>query len=368
MKIIKKIGLSKLFLWQEAERIQTWPEAFASLEPGQSYTRRDLAEKIFGLVYKSSEISEPIRKDVMNNCFGFSPVSHEKIVIHGINAFKETGSDRFKPAQEALDIGKSFAKGNEELWTIPLASLIAKFEVRTRLMLYLLGKGGWKIAFENPEFFAYPSVRARLICEDEVIEPFKLGGKGFNRLLHQYRHAALGSFWSRKLINAGYEIADDFVFEAVRQGQPSTNKLNSSIKGSLFLMKYLGILETNGHEWKLCNQKALQILGKTIAEEFLDISEEPLVQDTPLLILKKLTAQSQDSEGFVIVSRLAGSWAAQTGIGSHNAAESFDHFIREQIYKDVIRITSRHQGQPRHGRGLFGDDNARKLKIEFPEA
>jgi len=70
MKIIKKIGLAKLFLWQEAERIQTRPEVFANLEQGRTYTRRELAEKVFGLFYKSGDGGEPIPKDVMNNCYG----------------------------------------------------------------------------------------------------------------------------------------------------------------------------------------------------------------------------------------------------------------------------------------------------------
>lgn len=50
MKTVKKIGLAKLSLWNETERIQTYPEAFAKLEKGRIYTRRELAEKVSGLI------------------------------------------------------------------------------------------------------------------------------------------------------------------------------------------------------------------------------------------------------------------------------------------------------------------------------
>ncbi len=114
MKIIKKIGLAKLFLWQEAERIQTWPEAFANLEQGRTYTRKELAEKVFRLFYKAPESKRLVRGDQMNNCFGFRPVSDDKAVIHGVNVIRETNRDRYRPSQDALTIGKAWLKGETE--------------------------------------------------------------------------------------------------------------------------------------------------------------------------------------------------------------------------------------------------------------
>ncbi len=245
-----------------------------------------------------------------------------------------------------------------------MARQIARFEVRTRLMLYLLGKEGFHLIFKTSEFFALPPIQAKLIRDNEVIEPFSNNGIAFNNLLQKYSGVALGSFWKQELKEAGYAIADDFIFEGIRSGTPSANWLHSNIKGSLFLMKYLGVLENDGDGWGLHSGNTLEILGETIAREFTDISK--IRQDaTPLLILKKLIAQMQDNEGFVIVSRLAQAWAARTGVPSHSASETVDRFIREQTYKDSIRISARHQGPPRHGRGLCGDDSARKIKIEF---
>ena len=45
--------------------------------------------------------------------------------------------------------------------------------------------------------------------------------------------------------------------------------------------------------------------------------------------------------------------------------EALDKFAREAMYDDRLVIESYHTGQPRMGRGLFGDSNCRRLKIEF---
>jgi hypothetical protein len=42
--------------------------------------------------------------------------------------------------------------------------------------------------------------------------------------------------------------------------------------------------------------------------------------------------------------------------------------MRHQIYQGRVRILETHAGQPRLGRGLFGDDMARKIRFDLIEA
>ena len=363
MMTIEQIGLAKLFLWNEAERIQTWPEAFGNLEEGREYSRRELAEEVFGLVYRSPKDGRPIRGDLMGNCFGFAKVSEEKVVIHGVNAFRITGRDRYLPNREAIEIGEAYKKGDEDRWTVPLARQIARFEVRTRLMLYLLGKGGGCLTFETPEFFALPTVRAKLVRDGETVALFENNCAEFNNLLREHRAAALGPWWERELGDADCRVSPDFRYTGMLKGLPSTNNLNSNIKGGLFLMKYLGVLESRMDGWTVCNEKALVILGEEIARDF--VETETAGGDSSLANLKQLVSRMRDNDGFVIASRLAKSWAAQNGVSANDAEEAFDRFMREQTWNGAVRITARHRGQPRHGRGLFGDDGARKIRIEI---
>lgn len=382
MKSLKKIGLAKLFLWSEAERIQAYPEAFANLDGSRLYTGHELAIEVFGLVEKREGGSTqrnpkgsapgPLktglyhREDPLKNCFGLDPLSDGKVVIRGINCLRKAGKDRFKATEEALAIGQGYKIGkDQDAWAVPLARQIARFEVRTRLFLDLLGREGCCLTFPAQDLFALPSVKARLIRGDESLAPFENQGEEFNRLLQKHRQVALGPWWRGELEHAGYQIDEAFRFEGIQGGPPPTNKLNSNIKASLFLMKYLGVLESRKGGWMVCPERAIEVLGEAIANDFIEAKGMTMQGHSPLSILKSLAGEIRDEGGFVIVSRLARSWASRNGVSSQKAQEAFDQFMREQIYEGTVRIAARHEGQPRHGRGLFGEERMRKIKLEF---
>jgi hypothetical protein len=53
---IARLGLTKLFLWSEAERFQTYPQAMARLVPGRTYTRRQVAGQLMQLAYEQGKV------------------------------------------------------------------------------------------------------------------------------------------------------------------------------------------------------------------------------------------------------------------------------------------------------------------------
>lgn len=200
--------------------------------------------------------------------------------------------------------------------------------------------------------------------EGKTIQIFGNNGINFNKLLQEHRHISLGPWWKAEIESFGFAIHEDFIFEGIREGPPATNYINSNIKPSLFLMKYLGLIVLKSGGWGLSDKDAERILGAGIAEGFID-SNQPFPQRPPLEILMEAAMALQDDEGYIIVSRLARDWAVGMHIPAYNAAQEFDEFIRKQLYEENIKILARHQGQPRHGRGLFGDDKARKVKLSL---
>ena len=365
IKILRKVGLSKLFLWTEAERIQTYPEAFVRLEERRRYSKKQLATDVFELVYSQHDKSRPVRGDLIRNMFGVEKVSDEKVVIRGINLLSKTEDKYYLATDEANDIGKSYQTDKDgDRWAILLASQIARYEVRTRLVLHLLGTGGWSMVFPSSDFFAHPSSKALLIREGEIISIFANKSEAFNHLLQEHRQVALGPWWQAKIEHLGFESDDDFEFEGVKEGPPSTNDLNTNIKSGLFLMKYLGIIVPNGEGWRLSGEQAIKIFGNAIATDFTDI-ELSTSERSSLIVLKEKALELQDHEGFVVFSHLARDWAVQMHIPTYSAAYELDEFMREQMYIGKIKILERNQGQPRHGRGLFGEDRSRKIKLSF---
>lgn len=362
---LRKIGLAKLFLWSEAERIQTYPEAFVNLTSDRTYTKQTLATDVFDLVYAQHNNSRPIRGDQINNLFGMYQKSEEKLVIRGINLFKGINGGVYEATDEALKIGRAYkANKNNDIWAVLLAHQIAKYEVRTRFILYLIGAGGWKMEFPDTEFFSNPSVNTVLEKEGETIQIFGENGITFNQVLLEHRHVALGPWWKAEIESFGFIIHDDFIFEGIREGPPATNYINSNIKPGLFLMKYLGLIVQKSGGWVLSGKDAERTLGAAIAENFIDTNQS-FPQRPPLEILIEAATALQDDEGYVIIGRLAREWAVGMHIPAYNAAQELDEFIRKQLYEESVKILARHQGQPRHGRGLFGDDQARKVKFSF---
>lgn len=364
-KRLKEIGLAKLFLWSEAERIQTYPEAFSNLIPNHKYSKRTLASDVFNLIYAQHDKSRPVRSDQIRNLFGMEQVSNEKVVLRGINFIQHVEGNFYQASNEALEIGRVYRDDKEsDKWAILLANQIAKYEVRTRLLLYLIGLGGYHMVFSKSDFFTYPSSKTIINNDYNSIPLFEDKSTAFNLLLQEHRHVALGPWWIAEIERFGYEIEESFVFEGVREGPPATNYLNSYIKSSMYLMKYLGIIVQEGNGWCLSAENSVKRLGIPLAEDFVDVYKS-FPRRAPIEVLQEIVEEHKDDHGFIIVNHLAHDWATRQDIPAYNSAQEFDEFIRKLLYEDKIKILARHQGQPRHGRGLFGDDQARKIKLVF---
>lgn len=364
-RAINRIGLNKLFLWMEAERLESYPEAFSKLHASQKYTKEMLIESVYGLIYNEKAVSnQPVRSDFMRNLFGLEIAGPEKVSIRGINALREIEPKIFTPTPMALEIGQAYQLRDEPGWLQGLAKMIARYEVRTRLMLYLLGKGECRLVFPNEAFFGFQSNRATLFQSDKRDSLFAEGAKAFNALLQEHRTVALGRWWADVIHAEGLEIAPEFVFEGLRDPTPPTNKLNSRLKISLFLMKYLGIIQNQGGEWTVSPIRMLEVLDSEIAQDFISVDE--ISQSlAPVEWIKTWQSAAQDEAGFIVVNALVRKWAEYKNISLPQAESELDGWMREQSYQGSVRIIAMHPGQPRLGRGLYGDDGARKIKFEI---
>lgn len=347
----------------EAERLESYPEAFAKLQANRTYTKKALVRDVFGLIFKDETPTYAVRSDFLRNLFGLELVSSTKVAIYGINALRETETDIFTPTTIAIEIGQAYDKRDEYTWLRSLAKMIARYEVRTRLMLYLLGKGGYHLVFPNGEFFGYRSSSAEILGTEGKVALFSDVDHGFNEMLQTHRWNALGPWWTEEIRAGGLEIAHDFVFAGLRDLKPSTAKLNSRIKISLFLMKYLGILESQASEWLVNPIRATDILGEEIAQDFVKIEFD----HSPIRLLHDWQGALQDELGFVVVANLVQRWAEFKSLPISQAESEFDTWMRQQIYDGRVHILDTHAGQPRLGRGLYGDDTTRKIRFEIVE-
>lgn len=360
--IIKRIGVAKLLLWMEAERIESYPEAFSKLIPDAVYTKKTLAADALGLISKES--GKFVRGDFLYNLFGLEIASEEKILIRGINALQEVSPNLYKPSARAIAIGQAYAQKDTTSWLHGFTKMVACYEIRTRLLLYLLGKGGGILSFPGGEFFGSRSSHAILSGIGSDIALFADNYKQFNQLLQECRWVALGSWWESEIRKCDLQIDQNFCFVGLREITPPTNWLNTRLKISLFLMKHLGILESRAGGWAVNPVQATTILGEEIAQDFVEVEFDR----TPLQRLQEWQTTLKDEVGFVIVADLVERWKEYQILSTAQAEVEFDAWMRQQVYHGRVRIQETHAGQPRLGRGLFGDDTARKIRFEVTEA
>jgi len=375
---IARLGLNKLFLWSEAERFQTYPQAMARLTSGQMYSRRQVAEELMQLAYERGK-DNPLRKSQIYNLFGFVQTGQDKLLIKGINLFRrvtphgvhnvsgmgvwERAGDEWAPTKAALRMGEAYREAPGDVrWQRLLAEQLARYEPRTRVLLYLLSHGH-ALCFEPPGYFAGSTQRAQLVGRNS----YALFGErcaAFNHLLFDYVEVAVGPWWRAEFEAAGFNLADEITIEGAKRRPPSTNSVNSALKTSLYVFYELGVLVGDGDAWTIdadvfARNLSFELSRDLLGEEYimpLDLSDE-------WVRLAYMVNELAGERGFIVASEAADRWGELTDLLPSERVIAFDALVRRGIFEGRVEVLDRHLGQPRMGRGLFGDDNMRLIRL-----
>jgi hypothetical protein len=374
---ITRLGLIKLFLWSEAERFQTYPQAIARLTPGRTYTRQQIGTELFGLVYDGDR--KPRRENLLSNLFGVLQTGQDKLLLRGINLFRritpngshrvsgmtvwERASDEWVPTKSALQLGEAYRQSPDGLrWKQLLAEQLARYEPRTRVLLHLLSHGH-ALRFESPDYFGSHTQRAQLVGEN-IYALFGEKGTAFNHLLFDHVEVAIGPWWREEIEAAGFELVEDYKLEGAMNRPPSTNHINSALKIALYVFYALDILVEDDGLWFIDADALAQHLSPETAGELLgEAYVQPLDLSDEWVRLAYVVGELADEQGFVVASEAAERWGDLTDLPPGERAMAFDALIRRGIFEERVEVLDRHLGQPRLGRGLLDDDNMRLVKL-----
>lgn len=376
MTTIKRLGLTKLFLWMEVERYQTYPAAMTRLTRDRTYTRRQIAEELFGLSYGQNR--KPQRENLLTNAFGMLQTANDKVLIRGINLFEritpngwqvvsgmkvwERDSDEWLPTRQAEELGGTYDNDSAGTrWRKLLAEQIARYEPRSRVLLHLLCKGSG-LLFESANFFGGDAQRTRLLGQTTRLI-FNQKGAAFDGLLQENKQIAIGPWWWREIERAGFALDDDFRLEGAMSRPPSTNHIAYALKTALYVFKELGILEAREGVWRVNPTVLGQCLSSEVTRDL--VGEQYVAPDLSdewkqlAHVVRTLT----DSQGYVIAAEAAEHWGQLADLPAAQCLEAFDRLIRRGIFEERVQILDRHPGQPRMGRGLFDDDDMRMVRL-----
>jgi len=357
-----RVALPKLFLWSEAARIQEYPEAASRAEPGRVYSRTDLERVVFDIAPTMEfKGGAPRGKgtDGVVNTYGLER-GGSRYRINGINLFAlvDTG---LRATSEGVELGKAFREAKADVeWTRILARQLLRREPRTRLVIGLC-LAGWQLGVD-----ALSEIPTGILSltspQGETLEVAQRNCEGFNTLLQDNAELALGPLWRNDLDALGE--SGPVAWEGVQGGAPSTNDLPTALKKALTVFFHLRVFGGGPSVW------GLDAGGLADALSMQELTELGFEGAAPVQLsddhaFARALRDCVDIDGFLIVSRLAERFGTLLCVPEEDRAAVLDSYVRTAMYHDRLRVLDRHPGQPRMGRGLFGEPGARRVRVEF---
>ena len=357
-----RIALPKLFLWSEAARIQEYPEAASRALPGRVYARAELEHDVFDIAATMAfKGGAPRGKgtDGVINTYGLER-SGTRYRINGINLFERAGKGH-RVTREGVELGNAFRDATIDIdWARVLARQLLRREPRTRLVIGLC-LAGWQLGVEARSDI--PTGAVSLSSPDgDTLEVGQRNCEGFNALLRDNAELALGPLWRGDLTALG--VAGPVAWEGVQGNTPSTNDLPTALKKALAVFFHIRAFDGGPSVWGMDAAGLADALTmQNLAELGFD-GAAPVQLDDDDAFARALR-DCCDAEGFLIVSQLAERFGELLDVPAEDRSTVLDRYIRAAMYHDELRVLNRHPGQPRMGRGLFGESSARRLRVEF---
>lgn len=311
------IRLKKSFSWQST--YHKYPFYLAEADPHRDYT----SDEVYTVVFRTRTGPTPKTKhDWVSAVFGIEVDKHEReVAVDGIGLVERVDDDCYRLTEAAMELGRSYARDpGGASWRLTFAEILAKFDVRTRVVLYHVGILGCGLYFPDDSTssgFGKVMSRAQLVSRGETI-PFLAevpkteqspGGrtKVFNELLDRYRLEALGPFLTQKVETKGLDLSAGIEYQGGRDilrahPEPSTNDLNVYLKQSLSLFVDIGVLSYDPARlaWGVDYHRANEIfLPEVAADLFTDRRDNLFLE-----VLRKAYMAVADQEGLAQVALL----------------------------------------------------------------
>jgi len=357
-----RVALPKLFLWGETGRIQEYPEAASRAEPGRVYSRPELEREVFDIASTLEfKGGAPRGKgtDGIINTYGLER-SGSRYRINGINLFEhvETG---LRITSEGIELGRAFRAGDsDEEWPRVLACQLLRREPRARLVIGLCLRG-WELGVKVTA--GVPSGSLSLSApQGEVLAVVQRNCEEFNTLLNENAELALGPYWRADLHSLGESGA--VAWEGVQGGTPSTNDLPTALKKALAVFFHICAFDGGPTTWGMDAGGLADALGIDDLAQ-LGFQGAVPVRLTDDEAFSRALQECVGSDDFIIVSQLADRFGELLGAPVEDRPAVLDSYARTAMYHDQLRVLDRHPGQPRMGRGLFGEPSARRMRVEF---
>ncbi|MBE6082845.1 MAG: hypothetical protein E7205_09195 [Tissierellaceae bacterium] len=339
--------------WNDFSSIERWPEILINLpEKMESKSKYDIAKNY--LSYPTDDRGRVLRSDEFYGLFG-AEIKQEKIIISGCNLIQLNDEGYFL-SEEALKLRVCYER--DEGWEKELAKQLLKYSIRVRAVIIGILNGG---GIQFPRKFLYKNREAYIDMKENrffLLNP-TIAVTNLNDFLKNYGKESLGPYW-KDILNIDNE--EDIEILGTTKDYPSLSDIGTYLKIPLTLFEYLGWFIDKGEGKYQINK---ELLKKDIGS---DIYESLIIEDflNDVDILKDLINQYQDVRGLFPIEQVGEALKLMIAPEvNENSGKWIDRYFLEGAEKGKFRIVDYEQGQPRHGRGLLGDNKKQLIKIEF---
>lgn len=350
------VSLTRLILWSDPIRIQSWPALISKVPSNVSLT----SLTNFGRLFITDRMIDPkhsAAEMISRNLPGIEKLG-ERIVLKGVGLLERQGK-KYRLSNDGKRIAEAYLSDPQGMdWVKLFATLLLTKEPRTRILIKMLSTPGSSLQFDRNGWFAGSTQKAKIQYPDGTfIAPF-LSKDGteiptIRNPLSASAWWALGEWRNHRLISG----ASDCEFKGKINEKFSLNGIGTALRSSCEVFAHLGILRQAGDSCWLDHVKAFEFLGAELANDFGWISNNEPPVDVLALIKKVIGALRSDTD-YVVASELR---AALHKRGVKNPDEEIARFEES----GQIVIVAADYGQSRHGQGLYDDPRKQLIKIRI---
>lgn len=348
--MIIKTGTDRF--WVRVSNIERWADILSTLpEKIPCKNKKDIAKDY--LHYKVDESGRIINADEVYGLFGVEK-SKTSVTIVGSNFIKEN-DDGYELTEGAINLLNQYK--DNAAWEKTLGEQLLKYSLRVRTLALALLNGGY-LYFEKGYMENFTSAYINYENIDYHIFSSKSEDININNLINVYSSKVLGPFWKEELNIIDEEIIQ---IQGVNKEEPSLGSMSTYLKIPMMLFEYLNWIKEEDGKYILDKHKIKEdISEETFNSLILDVSLDDME------VLKELIVNNSDARGFFPLE-IVGS-ILKDKIDSENEKNNdqwIDHYFMTSINEGRLKIVDHEQGQPRHGRGLFGKKDYQLIKLEI---
>jgi hypothetical protein len=349
------VALTKLFLWNDATRLQTWPKLLAQLEPDEEFdSMTDLVRK-----HVSSRVVDakhPVHLDIARSLGGIEAQAG-RILLRGVGLL-EKGEKAYGLSAEGVKLVNLYRGDSAGVgWIQHLGKVLVTREPRLRAVLRALSRDGATLVFSGGDWYEGSLERHHLFVPGE--EPLFIfrdqpDDQKLRSWLKDDAWWALG-LWRQHPLLSGYSSA---CLVGQKKLDFSLHGIGSRLRPAFEILAYLGVVRRLGSEAWIDHDTAIKTFGREVAHDFGWTSTELEKEQSPAEILGSELDRLKLDTGFVIASEL------REGL-HRRGIENPDKLVADMIKDGLVVLEGQDYGQGRHGRGLYGDPSKQLIRLRI---